>query len=150
MRVSKFVVTLLSLTALAFVVPRLEAQVHPMTKMFECYTCLVFTPSWSMCIAATEGGPTGRETCNDASGTCQMGGMACAILPPIIVQMQKNETAPSVPGMKGGELRLAAIGPYLWAGGDCENGLHIYRSTSPDLAVGLVEVTAQPMELALR
>jgi hypothetical protein len=80
----------------------------------------------------------------------KMGRMACALLRPIIVQMQKNETAPSVPGMKGGELRLAAIGPYLWAGGDCENGLHIYRSTSPDLAVGLVEVTAQPMELALR
>lgn len=150
MRVSKFVVTLLSLTALAFVVPRLEAQVHPMTKMFECWKCKEAGGGVIGLCERTGENQMGQESCVDDDWHCTLSGMSCAILPPIVLQIQHDEAAPAVSGLKGGELRLAQIEPYLWVGGNCENGLRHFVSASADQAIALVELSGKSMELALK
>jgi len=149
MRVSKVLPLLFSSALLLVVAPQLYSQVSAQAQApgFECYKCTRFAGGIGFCEDARTG-ETGQSYCRDSNWDCVMAGEHCAVI--FGQALLTNETSPAVPGVQGGTLRLVAIAPYLWAGADCKNGLRTFVSTSPDLAVGLVELTPRTTEFALR
>ena len=150
MRVSKVLTSLLSFAFLLVVVPQLYSQVTVQAQApgGECFKCTrVFGGQIGICDDVLAGG-TGMTYCQDSNWDCVMSGNHCAV----IFQLARlaDDLSPTVAGLDGGTLRLVAIAPYLWAGSDCKNGVRTFVSRSPDLAVGLIELTPASTELAAR
>lgn len=150
MRVSKAVSPLSAFALLVFLLPPLYAQAGTQAQApgADCYKCTrVFAGEIGFCDDVQVGG-SGMTYCRDANWDCVMSGNHCAVL--FELGRVADALSPTVSGRQGGELRLVAIAPYLWAGADCKNGLRTFVSKSPDLAVGLVELTAGSTQLAVR
>lgn len=150
MRVSRLAVSLLSLAILVLINSSLQAQATAQAQApgWECYKCTyVFNHMMSFC-DDTGVNEVGQVSCTDSGWDCVRSGMACAILPDAL--RLNDDTSPSVPGVDGGTIQLVSVGPFLWAGANCQDGIRVFVSSSPDRAIGLTELNPGSVDLALK